>query len=183
MQRINAMWNKGVGGKIALLGGAFIAVCLACGILITIFPGQQAAPQPTLDVGSIQTSAVESAVALLTQNAPTLTFTPAITDTPVNTATPEFTPTITDTPGPPTATIDVLKLDKTDGFYLVNSEIAPGVWRSDGTASDCYWSVTTATGDIIDNHFGAAGGTAFIPPTAFQVEFRGCGNWTFLQSP
>jgi hypothetical protein len=70
-----------------------------------------------------------------------------------------------------------------DGFFLVNVDIAPGVWRSDGNADNCYWKTSTATGDIIDNHFGMAGGTAYIGPTDFQVEFDGCGTWTYLQGP
>jgi hypothetical protein len=42
---------------------------------------------------------------------------------------------------------------------------------------------TAANGDIIDNHFGMAGGTAYISPTAFQVEFNDCGTWVFLSPP
>jgi hypothetical protein len=55
------------------------------------------------------------------------------------------------------------------------------VWRSDGTNDDCYWEITEADGDIIDNHFGMAGGTASIPASAFQVQFDDCGTWTFIQ--
>jgi len=156
---------------------AIIAVLSLVVILFCLFrPGS--APV----AGSTQTARVETVVVV---QIITATF-------PPNTATPEFTPTITDTPGPPTATVDVsalatkqaeakLKGERGDGFYLVNVDIAPGVWRNDGSAADCYWSVNTATGDIINNHFGQAGGTAFIPVDAFQVQFKGCGSWTWLQ--
>jgi len=117
--------------------------------------------------------------------------------TPTNTQTPQFTPTITTTPtrtGTPTRTpnasqtaqavaLERLRRSRGDGFYLINVDIAPGVWRSSGLGDQCYWSVTTATGKIIDNHYGMAGGTAYIPPAAFQVEFNGCGLWEFISPP
>jgi len=110
--------------------------------------------------------------------------TPTYTHTPLYTATITNTPTMTLTPTntvPPTTTLDPLKKDKGAGFYLVGVDIAPGVWRSNGTADDCYWSVTKKNGDIIDNHFGMAGGTIYISPTAFQVELlEECGTWTWL---
>ena len=72
--------------------------------------------------------------------------------------------------------------DKTPGIYLVNLEIAPGVWRSDGGGDKCYWSITDQTGDIIDSSFGLAEGAISIPPYAYQVELKkGCGTWHFLQ--
>jgi len=127
-------------------------------------------------------------------NTPYPTFTPAPTQTarviiitPTETYTPEFTPTITQTPtNTPTITPtqDKLKTDKGSGFYLVGIDIAPGVWRSNGTADDCYWEVSSTTGDIIDNHFGMSGGTMYIPISAFQVELDPeCGSWTFLSNP
>jgi hypothetical protein len=114
---------------------------------------------------------------------PTVYVTKIIFVTSTFTAAPLYTPTITNTPAPPTATTDPLKADKSDGFYLVNVDIAPGVWRSTGTGVDCYWSLTTATGDIINNHFGQSGGTAYIPADAFQIEFKNCGIWVYLGPP
>jgi len=119
---------------------------------------------------------------------PTLTPNPTYTPeiilvTATYTSTPKFTPTITMTPtntATLTSTPDVTMMDKSDGFYLVNAEIAPGVWRSNGTQDDCYWEITTSTGDIISNHFGMAGGTMFIPNTAFQVMLEDCGIWTYM---
>lgn len=115
---------------------------------------------------------------------PNPTYTPKIiVVTATFTSTPKYTATITLTPtdtATPTITPDVTKMDKYDGFYLVNSEIAPGVWRSNGTQDDCYWEITTSTGDIINNHFGMAGGTMFIPNTAFQVMLEDCGTWTYI---
>lgn len=122
------------------------------------------------------------------------TYTPAPTQTavikivtPTATSTPEYTPTITQTPTTTptiTPTVDQLKTDKGPGFYLVGTDIAPGVWRSMGSSDSCYWEIDTATGDIINNHFGMAGGTMYIPTSAFQVQLDPeCGRWTFLNNP
>lgn len=99
------------------------------------------------------------------------------------TATPKYTPTITMTPTitlTPTPTKDPRVLPKSDGFYLIGTEIMPGVWRSTGNSDRCYWSVTQANGEIIDNHYGMAGGTAWIAEYGFQVEFSRCGNWEYI---
>jgi hypothetical protein len=85
----------------------------------------------------------------LTPN-PTYTLPPTQTPkivivTATYTATPLYTPTITNTPLPtrtPVPTIDPLKKNKSAGIYLVNVDIAPGVWRSNGTQDNCYWKIT-----------------------------------------
>ena len=120
---------------------------------------------------------------------PTYTKAPTSTQivkivTATETSTPLYTPTITNTATSTatlTATLDFLKTPIGDGFYLVGSEVAPVVWDSDGTGDSCYWEVTNTKGDIISNHFGLAGGTAYIPSNAFQVSFEDCGIWTWLQ--
>jgi hypothetical protein len=123
-----------------------------------------------------QISALQSATPVIIIQEITQTLTP----------TPIFTPTITNTPAPtntPSPTSDPLKRAKGDGFYLVGVDIAPGVWRSSGTGNRCYWAVTRANGDIIDNHFGMSGGTAYVSTAGFQVQFESCGIWTFVQDP
>jgi hypothetical protein len=102
---------------------------------------------------------------------------PPLIVTATSSPTPESTPTITNTPKP---TRDPLKLDVNDGFYLIGVDIAPGVWRSNGTGDSCYWAITSKTGDILSNHFGMSGGTAYIPANGFQVEFSDCGIWTYI---
>jgi len=73
---------------------------------------------------------------------------------------------------------------KPAGNYLVGVDIAPGVWRNNGTTDNCYWEVTDRSGSIISNDFGMGGGTAYIPASAFQVSFNeDCGVWTYLGSP
>lgn len=132
----------------------------------TYTPLSTNSPLPTYTMVPTYTPDIKIVTATFT---PTPVFTPTITSTPTNTATV-------------TPTMDYLKETRGDGIYLVGIEIAPGVWDSDGTNDDCYWETSTATGDIIDNHFGLAGGTAYIPSTAFQVTFERCGNWTWLQN-
>ena len=116
---------------------------------------------------------------------PNPTYTPVIiVVTATATNTPRFTPTITLTPTEtltPTATPDFTQMDKSPGFYLVGSEISPGIWRSLGSSDSCYWSITTKTGSIIKNHFGMSGGTMYITESAYQVQLgEDCGNWTYL---
>ena len=132
-------------------------------------------PQPTIAVE------VTKIVIVTPTYTPTPLYTPTNTNTPTNTFTPTMTPNASQTAE--ALLIAKLRADKESGFYLVNIDIAPGVWRSNGTNDNCYWSVTTQTGDIIDNFFGMAGGTAYISATAFQVEFDDCGTWVFLSPP
>lgn len=124
-------------------------------------------------------------------SSPYPTYTPAATQTPwivivtpTFTASPVFTPTVTFTPTitpTRTKTPDLTKTDKGPGFYLVGSEIAPGLWKSQATGDDCYWELDTRTGDIISNHFGFAGITMYIPSTAFSATMQDeCGRWTYL---
>jgi hypothetical protein len=116
---------------------------------------------------------------------PRPTYTPKIIlVTATYTATPEYTPTETFTPtntNTPTKTPDFRTMDKSAGFYLINIDIASGIWRSQGTSDSCYWEITTKTGDIISNHFGMAGGTMYVPATGYQVMLdKDCGTWTYL---
>jgi hypothetical protein len=67
-----------------------------------------------------------------------------------------------------------------DGSYLVGLEIAPGIWESTGTGSDCHWARLDGSLEVIDSHFGAAGGTVTIQQTDYRVEFANCGSWRYL---
>lgn len=132
-------------------------------------------PPPTIAIE------VTRIVLVTLTNTPTPLFTPTITPTPTNTGTPTLTPNATQTVQARMKAQQVA--DKGDGFYLVGVDIAPGIWRSTGKGDNCYWATTTKTGDIVTNHFGMSGGTAFIPATAFQVEFSRCGTWVFVSAP
>jgi hypothetical protein len=68
---------------------------------------------------------------------------------------------------------------KGNGIYTVGLEIAPGRWESTGTQDDCYWARQTDTQDLIDNHFGNAGGTITIQPTDYEVVLWDCGTWEY----
>lgn len=71
---------------------------------------------------------------------------------------------------------------KGPGFYLVPSEIKPGTWKSDGNHDFCYWQVAKADGTIMQNYFGMAGGSMYVPPNAYEVQLaEECGNWTFVK--
>lgn len=119
-------------------------------------------------------------------NTPTPSPTPTITPTPTNTATPTMTPTPTATPDlGATATIEAygaLAAPKGNGFHTVGTEILPGKWRSTGTGDGCYWARLDANQDLLDNHFGRAGGTVNIRSTDYEVEFDDCGTWEYVEN-
>lgn len=68
-----------------------------------------------------------------------------------------------------------------DGFFTIGVEMAAGRWRSDGQASNCYWQISPDGNpdDIIDNHFGNAGGTVTLREGQ-EFESDGCGTWTLV---
>jgi hypothetical protein len=105
------------------------------------------------------------------------TQTPIPTNTPKPTNTPRPTPTPTDTPTPETP-----ESPKSDGFYTVGDEIAAGKWHSTGAGIDCYWARLDDQQEILDNHFGIAGGTVTILETDYEVEFTGCGTWEYVEN-
>ena len=71
---------------------------------------------------------------------------------------------------------------KDSGFYTVGIEIVPGQWRSTGTGDGCYWARLNGEQDIIDNHFGNAGGTVTVSASDYEVQFDDCGIWEFFGS-
>jgi hypothetical protein len=114
----------------------------------------------------------------------TVIVTETFTPTPLMTATITPTPTITLIPSRttiPSRNLSPLQMLHHPGIYLINVDIASGVWRSLGKSDSCYWKVSTKTGGIIANHFGMAGGTMYLAPTAFQAEMSAeCGDWEYL---
>ncbi|HPH98135.1 MAG TPA: hypothetical protein PKW33_19775 [Anaerolineaceae bacterium] len=170
-------------------------------IILTLAACRASAP----DLAAVQTvvaatqAALPSATAYPTYtpqpawptHTPYPTYTPGPTQTPhvvivteTATPTPLYTATITPTPTQtplPSPTLDPLTEDKAPGVYLVNVDIAPGLWRNNGVTENCYWQRSSKTGGIIDNYFGLGGGTIFIAATDFQVELHvECGTWTYL---
>ncbi len=67
-----------------------------------------------------------------------------------------------------------------DGTYLVNQQITPGIYRSTGKGTSCYWERTAESGDILDNDFSLPGGAVTIQPTDFKFRSRGCGAWSAI---
>ena len=68
---------------------------------------------------------------------------------------------------------------KGDGFYTVGVEIVPGRWESTGSGDGCYWARLDGNQNLLDNHFGNAGGSVTIRATDYEVEFNDCGIWEF----
>ncbi len=148
-------------------------------LLASCAPSEESIQSAIAETKSVWTP-VPTQTAYPTYTAPPTVFVTVLVTkivTPTFTAAPKYTPTITSTP---TATQDPRTTTKDDGFYLVNDEIAAGNWRSGGDGNNCYWSLTSSNGDIIDNHWGMAGGVIHIPSSAFQVQLQNCGVWTYL---
>ncbi|MEZ4519495.1 MAG: hypothetical protein R3C44_22580 [Chloroflexota bacterium] len=126
------------------------------------------------------------------ENSPTPSATATIAPTPTETATPTVTPTPTNTPVPTstpdlsaTATVEAygsLAAPKGNGIFTVGTEILSGKWRSTGTREDCYWARYDSNQNILDNHFGWAGGTVNIRPSDYEVEFLDCGTWDYVEN-
>lgn len=135
-------------------------------------------PYPTQTqwvVTKMITSIVKETVLVFPTETPTPVYTPTKTGTPTN------TPNIAAT----TTSQQIAKLQRSfrDGNYLIGVDIAPGVWRNDGSSDNCYWTRNTRTGDIIDNYLGAGGGTAYIGPNDFSFRSERCNTWTYLGPP
>lgn len=67
----------------------------------------------------------------------------------------------------------------TDGTWVVNDEISPGLWQGSIT-NGCYWarlsSFSGEFGNLIANELGSA--LAQIDPTDIGFDSSGCGTWT-----
>jgi hypothetical protein len=93
-------------------------------------------------------------------------------------ATTTTTPTPTTTTGPPVP--DNKEPVGGTGFFRVGSRMAPGVWKSTGSATDgCYWARLDENQEIIDNHYGAAGGSVNLRSSDFEFETEDCGGWMY----
>lgn len=67
-----------------------------------------------------------------------------------------------------------------DGTYIVNTDVAPGRWRSDGAGS-CYWARLrnfTGRDDIIANNIAKGPSIVEISPGDRGFNSSGCGTWT-----
>lgn len=161
----------------------------------TVAPTQTAAatytPYPTYTPAPTQTNAPAVVITVMVRETVIrfVTVTPTKTPiaSPTETLVPSETPLPSETPDrAQTATAKAfaaLTEPRGNGIFLVNVDIAPGVWRNNGSGDQCYWKRSKVNGDIIDNHFGQAGGTIFIARTDFQIEFNGCGRWDYIQAP
>ncbi len=92
------------------------------------------------------------------------------------------------TPATPEPTVDVTRLDMTDGSYLVGAEIAPGIWRSisdTDPGEDCWLTIQDFDGDLIGITGELVGATIRVPDReAIVLIGGGTGNqcvWTFFQ--
>lgn len=66
-------------------------------------------------------------------------------------------------------------------------DIAPGMYQTDSSLSDCYWErlsdVTGSLDDIIANDIGSGSRIVQIEPTDAFGQFARCGNWSKIGWP
>lgn len=84
-----------------------------------------------------------------------------------------------------TATSDILEsidptAPKEDGVYLIGVQIARGKWGSAPGEAECIWFKRKASGQILEQYTGPSGDTLSLDPRDYEVEFIGCGTWTYL---
>jgi Ig-like domain from next to BRCA1 gene len=126
--------------RIALIAimGAFVLG--ACGSSTS-----KATPTPTRSVEEISTSAVSTAFAQLTLEAPTITPTPSMTNTPNVTATPTLQKSTATKPAPTAATCSNMKFvsDVTipDGTQLPVNQTFTKTWRVQNIGT-CTWTTS-----------------------------------------
>jgi len=67
-----------------------------------------------------------------------------------------------------------------DGKYLPGYDIAPGIWRSDGSAGgdSCYWARRDINQKTLDNYIGNPKAVVTIRSTDAEIDFDDCGLWT-----
>ncbi len=68
-----------------------------------------------------------------------------------------------------------------DGLFEVGKDIAPGLWRSNGTQFGCFWERLDSHFNQHNAHYGYAGGTVNIAETDHYVRFIDCATWTYVE--
>jgi hypothetical protein len=72
------------------------------------------------------------------------------------------------------------------GYYLVGSEVSPGLWRNSNSDDFCYWErlsgFSWGFGDIIANGVSYSIQTVQIGSGDVGFHSEDCGTWTYLGS-
>ncbi len=122
------------------IGAVVVGLCVVCIVVGMISNAISAlTPKPTADVNAIQTSAVLTAWANVTQTA--LLSHPATT--PIES--PTYAPT--NTPIPPTANPNLVE----PGTYLVGKDIKSGLYEGQAGTNSCYWARLKDTSGTVDS--------------------------------
>ena len=87
MQRIISLWKTSTGGKLVIIAGSIIALCLSC-VGISFLAPDVTLATPTTDSGAISTAAAGTALALVPVNSPSSTAEPTATSAPTFTDIP-----------------------------------------------------------------------------------------------
>jgi hypothetical protein len=88
MQRLTSLWKSSTGGKIAIICGSLLSLCVLCVGISFLVPSTPSA-EPTVDLAMIQTVAFETVLAQAIITNPTLTVSPTLTSAPTVTEIPQ----------------------------------------------------------------------------------------------
>ncbi len=68
-----------------------------------------------------------------------------------------------------------------DGVYEVGKDIAPGMWRSNGSLFGCFWERLDSNFNEHNAHYGYAGGSVYIEESDHYVRFLECATWFYVE--
>lgn len=179
MQRITALWNRGLIGKLTISLLGLVVVCCILGVIFRP-SGQRQTGQPTAVAGAAVQPTAEQATA-----APEATAGP--TEPPAPTATPEPTdtpePTATPTPAPEPIVIEGSGQTVTDPFTP-----PAGVYRvsftHDGRRNFIVQAYAGDDSDVLVNKIGAYDGTRpLIGGNEIYFEVNADGVWSIRVEP
>lgn len=186
MQRIKDFWNKGFLGKLILIVGPFMVICLCCPLCVVMVAavGSPPRPSPTVNVAALKTNTAKTVIAaarLTDQAKPTqtsmLTTTPSatITETPGPTSTITRTSTRTVTPSATARPSSTVRPSATRGPTLTSAPIVP-VIATKQPAGNC----NPAYPDLcltheVDCSDLSAGNFRVLPPDPYRLDRDGDG--------
>ncbi len=134
-------------------------------------------PWLVLTVAGIVVTAVAAIVGTVAGSEPNEGEPPAATRVTV-TATQFETKTVTETvtASPPAGP----RSEFTDGLFEVGIDVQPGTYRTEGpdgsNSGGCYWSRSSARGDVIDNGVVNEPGSVTVRPGE-RIDSAGCLPW------
>lgn len=189
MQRINALWNRGLVGKAVIVLGVVVIVCCVIGVLVPRRPAQQGAAPTALATRENAAEGPPATAAPAPTEAPAATAGPTDTPAPTNTPVPTATPAPTDTPEPTATPVPPVELSGrgqqvTDKFTLP-APVTRVVATHQGRRNFIIYAYNAA-GDktLVANAIGNYEGSRLLTGEGeFFLEVDADGPWSITVEP